>query len=75
MVGFGTTKLTRVWEPALLWNQLHSEPYSWPQTASRRQPLRSARADATAPEALAEVLAELVGLNPRPTQHETAVSW
>jgi hypothetical protein len=24
MVGFGTTKLTRVWEPALLWNQLHS---------------------------------------------------
>jgi hypothetical protein len=22
MVGFGTTKLTRVWEPALLWNQL-----------------------------------------------------
>src|SRR5579864_3843553 len=21
MVGFGTTKLTRVWEPALLWNQ------------------------------------------------------
>src|SRR5712691_9833537 len=21
---FGTTKLTRVWEPALLWNQLHS---------------------------------------------------
>ena len=26
MVGFGTTKLTRVWEPALLWNQLHSEP-------------------------------------------------
>ena len=25
MVGFGTTKLTRVWEPALLWNQLHSQ--------------------------------------------------
>src|SRR6266567_6969454 len=24
MVGFGTTKLTRVWEPALLWNQLRS---------------------------------------------------
>jgi hypothetical protein len=22
MVGFGTTKLTRVWEPAWLWNQL-----------------------------------------------------
>jgi hypothetical protein len=21
---FGTTKLTRVWEPALLWNQFHS---------------------------------------------------
>jgi hypothetical protein len=25
MVGFGTTKFTRAWEPALLWNQLHSE--------------------------------------------------
>src|SRR6202521_5654252 len=25
MVGFGTTKLTRVWEPALLWNQFHSK--------------------------------------------------
>jgi hypothetical protein len=24
MVGFGTTKLTWVWEPALLWNQLRS---------------------------------------------------
>src|SRR6266567_8950152 len=24
MVGFGTTKLTRVWEPALLWNQFRS---------------------------------------------------
>jgi hypothetical protein len=24
MVGFGTTKFTRAWEPALLWNQLHS---------------------------------------------------
>jgi hypothetical protein len=23
MVGFGTTKFTRAWEPALLWNQLH----------------------------------------------------
>jgi len=22
MVGFGTTKFTRAWEPALLWNQL-----------------------------------------------------
>jgi hypothetical protein len=24
MVGFGTTKFTRAWEPALLWNQFHS---------------------------------------------------
>jgi hypothetical protein len=24
MVGFGTTKFTRAWEPALLWNQLRS---------------------------------------------------
>src|ERR1700730_10547542 len=23
---FGTTKFTRAWEPALLWNQLHSQP-------------------------------------------------
>jgi hypothetical protein len=26
MVGLAHTKLTRVWEPALLWNQLRSEP-------------------------------------------------
>ena len=24
MVGFGTTKFTRAWEPALLWNQFHA---------------------------------------------------
>jgi hypothetical protein len=28
MVGFGTTKLTRVGEPALLWNQLHVDRWS-----------------------------------------------
>ena len=27
MVGFGTTKLTRVGEPALLWNQLLRMPW------------------------------------------------
>src|ERR1700719_2277565 len=27
MVGFGTTKLTRVWEPALLWNQLTTRKF------------------------------------------------
>jgi hypothetical protein len=33
MVGFGTT-ITRVWEPALLWNQLHQNPQ---KEATKRQ--------------------------------------
>jgi hypothetical protein len=34
MVGFGTTKLTRVWEPALLWNQLRFKPRLGPESVT-----------------------------------------
>jgi len=37
MVGFGTTKFTRAWEPALLWNQLHFLTRASPNLGERKR--------------------------------------